>query len=603
MNEPSCRCNGDDSEALALYANIWAVHQLLQLHQQSFLFPQIFGTMPSFWLMEPLVIAVLLLHDKRMKMGCFMTAIVVRNVIRAIQCPFLWDSEFWLALTDLSVLPPLVFLLGSGSTFSLTMAAAWVRRQLAICYGAAAFFKLNTSFLDSRTSCAPIFALSLLSSVLPKHVFDLHLVSSVVGRMAPTAVVVVEAAIAISLWFGRCHKWGVGLALIFHFMVAVTPAPNGVPTFSCVAASRLILILGNNGGKSAHAALHRFRKHHGGFIYLAVATVVAIASKSMTGGINPAILLYLILASHCGLALVDDTSADKDLGQSHHQLHHHKWLGRFLVGLAAVYAFVPPILGLQEIGSNTMFANMRLHGGTNHLLGVPTGLLQSFWYQDSNSGMKNSTGEVGVLQDWFGGGIVRVEYTNSDYLNRLYPGEITTLLDPELRYHLQSSGHVGRQFNPKARRVLGPNIRMGMPFWKDDDNDKTNKNRFVKYTVPALEFRRLLTDAREYAVQNGETFHVHYTRLDGATGDENWRKRSPGKAVQIRGDDGNGGMNCRFRDGSAAATWEECQPSELAYLKPPPAWALKFMLFYPYAILPDDGATGQKSADELLCNY
>ena len=58
-----------------------------------------------------------------------------------------------------------------------------------------------------------------------------------------------------------------------------------------------------------------------------------------------------------------------------------------------------------------MFANVRLvQGASNHVLGVPTGLLQA-----------RSDGV-------FSGGVVRVETTSSDYLNALYPGEITTLL-------------------------------------------------------------------------------------------------------------------------------------------------------------------------------
>jgi len=40
----------------------------------------------------------------RFQVDRFDMALVLRNVIRVIRCPFIWDSEFWLAMSDLSVL-------------------------------------------------------------------------------------------------------------------------------------------------------------------------------------------------------------------------------------------------------------------------------------------------------------------------------------------------------------------------------------------------------------------------------------------------------------------------------------------------------------------
>ena len=81
-------------------------------------------------------------------------------------------------------------------------------------------------------------------------------------------------------------------------------------------------------------------------------------------------------------------------------------LGLVLALAALVYGFALPILGVMEIGSCTMFANMRLvQGSSNHLLKVPTGLLQRWNAHEPARA--------------FGGGVVRVESTNSLFLNQL----------------------------------------------------------------------------------------------------------------------------------------------------------------------------------------
>jgi hypothetical protein len=545
----------DDS--LAVYARCWALHQALQLYQQSFLFPD-----PA-WLTGCWIL-VLLLMIRPTNKTLFGVAMLLRNVARFIRCPFLWDSEFWLALTDVALLSAI------NLEKPLDLAVPWMRRQLAICYAAAAFFKLNTSFLNPQTSCAPIFVLSLAETVLPTVALPPFFIQ-ILAQTAMALVITVEAAIAVLLLI-LDGKWGIWLALLFHLLIAVTPFPNGVPTFSCVAASRLFILAGNDGGRSAVVAV-RHVTTAGNVFGVMLLAVVAVAHITLH---DPAITMYAFLGGMCALALLcSEPTNGRRQDSRRKQLQ-----GWIVVVLAAIYAICPPILGLQEIGSNTMFANMRLHGGSNHLLGIPTGLFQK-WYYGKNS-------------DWFGGGVVRVDYTNSKHLNLLYPGEITSLLSPTLQSHLRGVvGHVGRQFNPKARRVLGPSRRSGMPLWAPP---------FVKYTVPAIELRRLVAEARDDARETGQAFDLHFTQLVGATGDEDWRKRSTGLAVRVEGDNGEGDLTCTYRDETIdESPWQPCRSTELALLDPPPFWPMKFMLFYPYAILPDTDE-GQ-SPDDLVCNY
>ena len=120
----------------------------------------------------------------------------------------------------------------------------------------------------------------------------------------------------------------------------------------------------------------------------------------------------------------------------------------------------------------------------------------------------------------------------------------------------------------------------------------------------APKMRRLLAEARHAAAATNSTFDLTYTRLrPSATEDEAWRARARGVSVRLTHDDGRGNGACFARDeagGSRWATalrgWKACSPNELALGPEPAAVALKLMLFYPYAILPE-------APGELVCNY
>ena len=67
----------------------------------------------------------------------------------------------------------------------------------------------------------------------------------------PCSVVGAEAAIAVLLATEKYARRG-SPSLLFT-SPSPSPPPNGVPTFSCVAASRLILCIGDDGTVAAHA--------------------------------------------------------------------------------------------------------------------------------------------------------------------------------------------------------------------------------------------------------------------------------------------------------------------------------------------------------------
>jgi len=210
-----------------------------------------------------------------------------------------------------------------------------------------------------------------------------------------------------------------------------------------------------------------------------------------------------------------------------------------------------------------------MYGGSNHLL-VPTAALGRLW---------------APAADAFA--VVRVEQSTSAHINAIYPGELTPHIAPHEHALLTSAGHVGRMFNGMKARVLGPAVMPAPPA------------PWVRYTLPAIELRRLLTEARAA----NESFRLTYTTLAGE-GDEAWRRSASGRTVSVV-EDGHGGRTCATScDGplgvlSALAPALPllgcaCAPTELALLPPPGWWPTHFFIGQPYPLV-------EQAGDELVC--
>ena len=121
------------------------------------------------------------------------------------------------------------------------------------------------------------------------------------------------------------------------------------------------------------------------------------------------------------------------------------------------------MLGIQDMGATTMFANLYVFSGSNHLMAVPTGVLFS---------------RVPELD----GGVVRVDWTDSAHFNNIHPHEKTKVRvrkprgrapyvhrgsaltarawnpkmhTPRLTRWLRDIGHTSRQFGPYSARIVG----------------------------------------------------------------------------------------------------------------------------------------------------
>jgi hypothetical protein len=441
----------------------------------------------------------------------FAIALLTRNAVRLWQMPFLWDSEYWCLLTDAAVLLSWGRLPSSKNNYSY---ARTIRYQWAVLYLAAGVWKLNTGFLGATTSCGAIFSAQVVGLPLPG---------------LPVALL----EVAIGLLFLVRPRDGIWLCLAFHAAVAVTPKPNGVPTFSLIAATRLVAFGGD---------------------VLQWNWIAPLVSLFLLE--DPAAQVFFALAPMIVLSKTmskEDDTEDKVVKENVNGSNRRRGSLRMRLLVSATCLYVAlPILGLQDIGAPTMFGNLKVHGGSNHLF-LPTGLFQQ-WFAASTT----------VL----GGGVVRIEATDSLFLQQLYPGEFP--LEAELVEHLQKAGHVGREFGPKARRILGPEIRSRMPVVRP----------MVPYTIPFLELRRMLQEAPR-------PFSISYTYL-GVQGDERWRRSKGHYTIQWRLDDSPSATKVCL-DGDC----DEAMDPTI----PPAWWALKWMLFASYPVLM------HTDTEEILCNY
>jgi hypothetical protein len=258
---PSLQHSEPPGSLLTAYARVWAVQQALILA---------FTGLASRWSQaQALLVAAAALSGAPGAVAC---ALAVRIVDCLRIFPHAWESHYWCAQTDAALLLALLIeaALGpratpadkasaepreSGGERALREAAATVRWQMALFYASAAFWKLNSSFLDARYSCSSIYMAQLLAGYLPPSVAASAPAVALVQH-APLAVVAGESLVGAALLLaafknggdasgglvGRAAtRVGVSLALLLHLGIALTPPPNNVGAFSVLMAARLFL--------------------------------------------------------------------------------------------------------------------------------------------------------------------------------------------------------------------------------------------------------------------------------------------------------------------------------------------------------------------------
>jgi hypothetical protein len=534
--------------------------------------------------------------------------------------PNAWESLYWCAQTDVALLLSLLVQMRRSSTLTIFPdqradavhdAIKVMRWQIASWYLSAAFFKINSSFLDHRYSCASPYVAQLLAAYLPSSLSFDELAPLV--AFAPAMVLTGEAVLSLALLCcaaGRGGRLmaplGVGLACLLHFMIAITPPPNNIGAFSVIMVARLPAFV----PPDALASALSFPRTGGEAMGIAVTGLVAAvateaaARATAAGGAGSAASIgdsgqmsimffagldwsvptFVLMAGAVLRGLMRaDADTHRAAGSTATQPRKPSLTAHFsevrssaaarplhgpytttaygatfapaLILLAWLHGFAGPPLGVQDLGSSNMYGNLRMvAGGSNHYL-LPMNTLR------------------------LSGPIVRIESCSSRALNALYPGEISSVITPRATELLKRANHSGRQFNFAMGRVLGSWALPPPP-----------SKKFTRYTVPALELRRMLTEARA----SGDAFELVYTVLEGHAGDETWRSSSKGsRRVRVAEDPAKASAPRRcvvLSEGGAP-----CTPHDLPNLPAALAWWERALgVFNPNPIVPG-------MADEMHC--
>lgn len=380
------------------------------------------------------------------RLMCFTILAVL--IADAVKIPFIWDSEFWCNQTDLAILlavlstcgPSVLFFWKSDSSppsaaersLIYEGAADTIRRQMIVFYSAAAFWKLNKDFMNPHCSCAPIFPLQLLDLLWPA---SLPMPSGVVwllGVTAPALVLLLEGGLMLGLLLRP--KAGVALALVLHLGIALCPPPNNVSPFSLMCATRLVAFV-PLGAAEAVRKKWTLTSLAGTGVAVAVAAHLGNHEFFFDSGLPTFIGLFPLM---CDAVLMQPEGPFPLVPEE--RLKHpklHVYGRRALLGLAVGYAYLAIPLGIQDQGQPHMYANLRMHGGSNHYL-MPTALLQKVFQHSTTS---------------LGGGVIRVERTDSIYFNEICPGDYTADMTTRTKDWLHSAGHSGLMFNPMLTAV------------------------------------------------------------------------------------------------------------------------------------------------------
>lgn len=577
-------------------------------------------------------------------------AMICRLVMYATRAPFLLDA-FCELVSNQTSLPPMpvqrltlprprcALPVWSAQTDAVVLAmmflaprravvpfSAWVvTAQMGVFYFADGFWKMTTAFLDPRVSCAPILPLGLMTH-LPERWTPVALVRRI-AAIAPYAAIAAELCIGLCLLVPQraMRRLGVGLCAAQHLLVVLSPSPNQNSVVPITCLTRLCLALAPSWA-AAQTEATSLPSTATGAAYRAAAALaaagVAHLSTSPEADIDWATVYYVMLCFVVGRALIIDLGAAVFLpyGESFSGIPiprvrlffngFAKGVGCMLLSCSVGYVVCFQRQGVVDLGAAAALGSLRLPGGARHLLApssTPHGLAAAGVPPDGSSGGALGYGLMDTalrfvlgsdaVSESLGGGLVRVEACTSQYINALYPSEITSELSPRLRAMLASAGHIGRQFNPRASRVSGPAARSGLGRWVAAARNEP----FVRYTLPAYELRRVLAEARAA----NESFSLTYVRLRAgevaAPGEE-----AGGPRIVLH-ESGDGERHCVIWPSAGSSLVADvaqlfetslhfslpfgsspCADDEPAMQPPPVGLASKLLFLSPLPLLPDN---------------
>ena len=567
-----------DVDLFASYSRLWAVSEAVIGYGTVYLVPGCHSFFPTecvetpWWFYSQCILwLIVLLYPSRFTV---VASMLVRVAQYWAQAPMTWESCYWANATELAFVA--ILLLCPLDTV-VYQSQDLIRLMMGWFYVGAGFWKINTSFLDTSVSCGPVYVASLLATFVPEILRPSWLVAYAL-KSAAWMTILGECGIGICLLMPSqtLRRLGFVLSNLLHYAICITPFPNAVPLFGVFCYTRLFFVMPHAWTLALHEVV-AFPKTRSGFAARAFVVALSAASASCTSEpgltINWGIPAQTLLCCIGARAVYLDVQYDgfkegteqakkakaPTLGTMKSlllSLNAFTWLS-----ITLFYVFAAQTLGLMSIGAVSPFSAIREHGGSNHLF-MPTALLQQSPYTNK--------------YDLFSGGIVRVTYTDSDVMNALYPGNSTNDLRPEIRKMLTAHGHLAHEYHPTVMRMFGPKLASFIPHWKPDDGTP-----FPSYTVPGLELRRLLSDARAA----NESFVLEYDILPGLVGDEKWRKTAVASKVRVE-EDGKGGLKCTALHGgrSMEEHGAPCGADELPMRPSPKGLLMKFLVWFPYPV-------------------
>ena len=502
-----------------------------------------------------------------------------------VRAPHNWESNVWSSLVDAFMAVYVVN--GSNHTdgYSTT-----VLNMYSNFYTAAGFWKINTHFLDPASSCATVFMAQQLTY------FAGFLSPSATIRIAktlqpwfPTVTIVIELSMGIGLVLADCSApktrnrillAAVTNVLVFHLLVCLTPRPHDISSFAMQCACRLALIIPDAWKKIGRI----LQRHATPLITVAILGFSYGVQNSFTPN-NWDFCIFAFVAALEVWALIESQAMEVELSKNMPQSSRRPLWMWLAVAISFFYSFGTIPLGLMEEASPNMFANLKIHGGSNHFM--PTGLLLHWAASREAQGDLDSF----LVRHW-GGGEIRLESTTSEWLTEIYPNDLTHTLEPKpdvvelLQDHLGAS-IPGVMFNSGVNRVLRVRERGWVP--------PPPHGQFISYTVPALEWKRLLNESLNY--KGHPSFTVEYVHLPGTTGDETWRAFAWERRVRLEVVDG--------KVASCSVEWNEeikkknavsCGPNEIPNkLDSVPFWLSKLSLYHGYPILYNADGSARRS--------
>jgi hypothetical protein len=389
--------------------------------------------------------------------------------IRWSRMPLVWDHECWATVMNAAFV--LCYLTGaSAKTETLFLQLTQV--QMGMLYVAAAFWKLTTSFMDYKTSCGTVLIMEFFGAYTGNLEIPQWLLE-IVAYTAPHMTLLAEAGIGVGmsyvglLWNARYDRGAVRFwrdatvifATVFHIILIMGPV-NSAGGFSNECITRFLLFFDS---KEVDAFYNHVKRNRVatcamgagftlGLIILRHLFVGAIFDLWFFGSGLWSTMYFIMIYCAAGVKKLDDSP--KDTATTKTSTLSTICIATGALGVCIIYSFVLPVLGLQQMGGPTMYANLRYFDGGNHLL-LPVGTL----------------GED-IL---FGGGTANVLSSNCSALNRqlgfipskdVFPSRIVDMLTSTMRQEISddnpSENYHNLPFqvfpmckrNPHARNVL-----------------------------------------------------------------------------------------------------------------------------------------------------